>query len=286
MSPLRPPAPVPLDTALELPDTADTEALGERLAAELRRGRPRGALRAAGRRQDRAGARPGPGPRRRRARHLAHVRDRPRAPAAARRRRRAAGARRRLPARHAPATSPPSSTTSTSTPTSTAPWSPSSGARAWPSGCPRATCSSAWTAAPTTSGSPACTGSRRPRPSPGPTGPASIGPARAPPRSVVRVGSPPSYGNPLSRRPSMSRRSLAQIAQHRPSELARARMPRPVADQRSAARPSGLCPRYSHCMAQTVEQLDGLPVGQVALALDRARRVVRPQPARAASRPP
>jgi tRNA threonylcarbamoyladenosine biosynthesis protein TsaE len=35
MSPL---APVPLDTPVELPATADTEALGERLAAELRAG--------------------------------------------------------------------------------------------------------------------------------------------------------------------------------------------------------------------------------------------------------
>ena len=55
--------PVPLDTALELPGTADTEALGERLAAGLRRGRPRRARRAAGRRQDRAGAWPGAGAR-------------------------------------------------------------------------------------------------------------------------------------------------------------------------------------------------------------------------------
>ncbi len=37
MSPL-PPGPVPLDTPLELPGTADTEALGERLATDLRAG--------------------------------------------------------------------------------------------------------------------------------------------------------------------------------------------------------------------------------------------------------
>ena len=37
MSPL-PAGPVALDTPLELPDTADTEALGERLATDLRAG--------------------------------------------------------------------------------------------------------------------------------------------------------------------------------------------------------------------------------------------------------
>ena len=38
MSTARRRTPVPLDTPLELPDTADTEALGERLAAGLRAG--------------------------------------------------------------------------------------------------------------------------------------------------------------------------------------------------------------------------------------------------------
>ena len=129
---------------------------GARRAARrrARRGRPGGPHRAAGRGQDRARARPGPGPRRHRGRHVADVRDRPRAPAGARRRG-AARARRRLPPRrpgragrprprHRPRRRPSS------------PWS---GARGWPSGSPSSTCSSGSTAAPTTSAppsSPAC----------------------------------------------------------------------------------------------------------------------------------
>ena len=94
---------------------ADRDAmhrLGERLAAVLRAGRPRGALRRPRRREDDADAGHRPRPRRARRRHVADVRDRPRAPLD--RRRPGARARRRLPARPRSTRS----TTSTSTPRS------------------------------------------------------------------------------------------------------------------------------------------------------------------------
>ena len=90
--------PRPLDIEIELPTAADTEALGERLADGLGAGDlvvltgPLGAGKTV---LVRGLAR---GPRRHRGRHVADVRDRPRAPGGARRRG-AARARRRLPPR-------------------------------------------------------------------------------------------------------------------------------------------------------------------------------------------
>ena len=154
---------VPLDTELLLPDTADTEALGERLAAGLGAGDlvvlsgPLGAgktalVRGLARGLGVAGPvtsptfviarehRPLPGgagvP-------MVHV-DAYRL-----------GARASTFQQAAP-TSPPSWTTSTWTPTSTARWWRSSGGRAWPSGCRRDTCWCGWTADPTTCGWPPC----------------------------------------------------------------------------------------------------------------------------------
>ena len=197
--------------------------------------------------------------------------------------RRAAGARRRLPARPVTATS---STTSTWTPTWPTPWSPSSGARAWRSGCRRGTSSSpAWNAAPTTSGSPACTGSRRSGPTRDRGGDRRPGwPAH--PLPQPRGGSSSSgasFGNPLG--PLLL--DVAQVVTEFDAHglpLLPARMPRPLTDQR----PQNVyraAPAVLALPAQPVEQLHGLPVRQMALALDR----VPPSPVRSrprSSRPP
>ena len=137
-----------LDTEVELPTAADTEALGERLADGLGAGDlvvltgPLGAgktvlVRGLARGLGVTGPVTSP--------TFVIAREHRPLPGG----RGAAGARRRLPARRPR----PSWTTSTSTPTSPRPWSPSSGARGWPSGSPPTTCSSGSTAGPTTSAS-------------------------------------------------------------------------------------------------------------------------------------
>ena len=139
---------VPLDTEIELPTAADTEALGERLADGLGAGDlvvltgPLGA----GKTVLVRGLARGLG-----------VTGAVTSPTFVIAREHRAGRDGGVPLVHVDAYrlgGPPSSTTSTWTPTSPRPSSPWSGARAWPSGSPSGTCSSGSTAAPTTSAPP------------------------------------------------------------------------------------------------------------------------------------